>query len=88
MAKYRSKKIIEATQFIYEGPCDGEQACLLAKKLGLSRHNSSMLWEKEFFGLGWKIVEYGDYIKHNAILGTHDYLYKRDEFEKQFIELK
>lgn len=87
MPKYRNKKIIEATQFIYEGPCDGEQACLLAKKLGLSRNNSSMLWEKEFFGLGWKIVEYGDYLRHNAILGRHDFLYKKNEFEKGYEEL-
>jgi len=62
MAKYRMKtEAVDAIQFKYSGDCDGPEACVLAKSLGLSRNGSSKLWET-WTRYGWHIVEYGFWV--------------------------
>lgn len=80
--KYRSKQIIEATQFIFENKNEEME---LAKKLGLSQTGHSELWGKNFTNLGWRIVYYGDYIVHNVNgSSTREVPCNKEEFERRY----
>lgn len=79
--RYRSRQITKATQFIYKTKKEEER---IARKLGLSQNmgvdGKSVLWEKNFTNLGWKIVYFGDYIIHK----NRDIPCNKQEFEERF----
>lgn len=78
MSQYRSKQLINATQFVYKDEMEEHR---IAKILGLSRNNGSLLWEGNFVNLGWRIVKFGDYIIHT---GTRDVPCDKSEFERRY----